>query len=118
MEIKGGEMGNGVKKACSEDLPSFQPYGASGMVQIECFYAAQLARRMEKSTVTGTSWRTGGYPGGELFSARCSIWEKLTTLNMRPGVGRSRFSRREGRPRRWRCFPMIVLLRSMTNRLL
>lgn len=73
-------MWHGVKKGCSEDLPSFQDCGAGDIVQSECFYAARLARRMEKNTVTGTSWRTGGYPGGGLSSAKCSILEKLTTL--------------------------------------
>ena len=54
MDIKGGEMRHGVKKGCSEDLPSFQDCGADGIMHAICFYAAQLARRMEKSTVTGT----------------------------------------------------------------
>jgi hypothetical protein len=78
-------MRDSAKKLCSEDLPSFQEYRAGGIVQSECFYAARLARRMEKNTVTGTSWRTGKYSAGGLFSTKSSIWEKLTTLNIKPG---------------------------------
>jgi len=86
-------------------------------VQLECFYAAQVARRMEKTTVTGTLWRIGGYPGGGLSSAKCSILEKLTTLSRRPGVRPSTCSKIEEQQRRWRCFPRIALLRSVMNML-
>src|SRR5512139_2274953 len=117
MDIKVGEIGEEWEKGCSEDLPPFQDDGAGGILLSGCFFAARPARRMEKSTATGTSWRIDGYPGGELFSAKCSISERLTILSRRPGVRPSRFSRMEGQRRRWRCFPRIALLRSMMNML-
>ncbi len=75
MNIKGGEIGEKWKKGCSEDLPPFQDHEVGGILHSGCFFAAQLARRMEKSTATGTSWRIDGYPGDGLCSDKCSILE-------------------------------------------
>src|SRR5512135_3472277 len=110
-------MRDPVKKGCSEDLLSFQDCRGGGMVQLECFSAAQVGRRMEKTTGTGTSWRTGEDPGDGLSSVKYSISEKLTTLSRRPGVRPSRCSRMKGQQRRWRCFPRIARLRSMMDML-
>jgi len=76
MDIKGGDIGEEWKNGCSEDLPPFQAHGTGGILHSGCFYAARLARRMEKNTGTGTSWRIGGYPGDGLFSGNYCILEK------------------------------------------
>jgi hypothetical protein len=88
--------------ACSEDLGHCR--GRGGRVhRPSCSCAARDPRRTARSTSTGTSSRTAGWPTHAWRSATCCTSGRSTPASARRGARPSRCATRAVRAGRWRC---------------